>query len=88
MKEKNFKEPQVAELQKFFDISFFYPQMMELNTTIKECADLSNLWFKEFYLELTKQVQFHTRTSLPWILAEHALDTISTDVLQYFSIFT
>ncbi|KAJ3331715.1 Cytoplasmic FMR1-interacting protein 2, partial [Kappamyces sp. JEL0680] len=82
MKEKNFKDSQVAELQKFYDDSFTYPQMMSLSTTIRDCSNLSNLWFKEFYLELTKQVQFRTSTSLPWILAEYVLESQETDILQ------
>lgn len=43
---------------------------------------MSNLWFKEFYLELTKQVHFRISTSLPWILAEFALDTPDSEILQ------
>jgi cytoplasmic FMR1 interacting protein len=82
MKEKNFKDNQVEELQKFFDDSFYFPDMLNLAKSIKTCSDLSNLWFKEFYLELTKQVQFRTSTSLPWILAEFALDSHETNVLQ------
>lgn len=82
MKEKNFKDAQIAELQKFFDDSFHFTLMTDLNNTIRDAADLSNLWFKEFYLELTKQVQFRISTSLPWILAEFAIDTQDTITLQ------
>jgi cytoplasmic FMR1 interacting protein len=82
MKEKNFKETQVAELERFFNESYHYTRMMDLSNTIRECADLSNLWFKEFYLELTKQVQFPTKTSLPWILAEFVLDSTDSSLLQ------
>ncbi|KAJ3276472.1 Cytoplasmic FMR1-interacting protein 2 [Terramyces sp. JEL0728] len=89
MKEKNFKESQVTELQKFFDESHFYPLMISFKSnlsikleTIADCSDLSNLWFKEFYLELTRQVQFPTSTSLPWILTEYGLESHETSVLQ------
>ena len=103
MKEKNFKDSQITELQKFYDDTFHFPDMMDLNGklisssliypnpfsisnnnvgTIRNAADLSNLWFKEFYLELTKQVQFRISSSLPWILAEFALDTRDTTLLQ------
>ena len=82
MKEKTFKDSQVAELQSFFDKSFYYGTMLDLPNSILKCSDLSNLWFKEFYLELTKQIQFPTRTSLPWILSEFALDTNDFAVLQ------
>jgi cytoplasmic FMR1 interacting protein len=82
MKEKNFKETQVVELERFFNDSNHFTRMMDLGNTIRECADLSNLWFKEFYLELTKQVQFPTKTSLPWILAEFVLDSADSSLLQ------
>nr|KAJ3422345.1 Cytoplasmic FMR1-interacting protein 2 [Polyrhizophydium stewartii] len=83
IKEKNFKDAQVAELQRFFDDSFFFRQMMQLSETIKECSDLSNLWFKEFYLELSKQVQFPISTSLPWILTEFILESSQADTIQF-----
>ena len=57
MKEKTFKDAQVAELQAFFDKSFYFGIMTDLQNSISKCSDLSNLWFKEFYLELTKQIQ-------------------------------
>jgi len=28
-----------------------------LKDTIKECTDISDLWYKEFYLELSKKIQ-------------------------------
>jgi cytoplasmic FMR1 interacting protein len=80
LKEKDFKESQVVELQKFLDDSLHYAEMLSLSTTIRECSDLSNLWFKEFYLELTKQVQFRTSTSLPWILAEFILESQESNI--------
>lgn len=83
MKEKNFKDTQITELQTFFYDSYYFAEMMDLTSAIRDCSDLSNLWFKEFYLELTKQVQFRTSTSLPWILADYVLDSNETDVLQH-----
>ncbi|KAJ3262628.1 Cytoplasmic FMR1-interacting protein 2 [Boothiomyces macroporosus] len=73
MKEKNFKESQVTELQKFFDDSHYYPLMMNIKKTIADCSDLSNLWFKEFYLELTRQVQ-----AIVWLIDK----SHETSVLQ------
>ncbi|KAJ3311868.1 Cytoplasmic FMR1-interacting protein 2 [Boothiomyces sp. JEL0838] len=73
MKEKNFKESQVTELQRFFDDSHYYPLMMNIKKTIADCSDLSNLWFKEFYLELTRQVQ-----AIVWLIDK----SHETSVLQ------
>lgn len=45
--------------------------------TLRECCDLSQLWYREFYLEMTmgKRIQFPIEMSLPWIL----IDQILTD---------
>ena len=81
MKEKTLKENQVVELQKFFIRSFYFPWMINLSETIRECSDLSNIWFREFYLELSKQIQFPINTSLPWTLTEFALEAPSADLM-------
>ncbi|KAH6563780.1 hypothetical protein BASA62_008306 [Batrachochytrium salamandrivorans] len=83
IKEKTFKDIQVVEMQRFFDESFFYLPMIRLQETIRDCSDLSTLWFKEFYLELSRKVQFPISTSLPWILTEYILETNDADNIQY-----
>lgn len=57
MKEKDFKENHVAEVDRFFESSILYPYMIDLRGTVLKCSDLSDLWYKEFYLELSKQIQ-------------------------------
>lgn len=54
------------------EINFFF-----LIETLRECCDLSQLWYREFYLEMTmgKRIQFPIEMSLPWIL----IDQILTD---------
>lgn len=44
--------------------------------TLRECCDLSQLWFREFFLELTMgdRIQFPIEMSLPWILTDHILE--------------
>ncbi|OUM69017.1 hypothetical protein PIROE2DRAFT_3070, partial [Piromyces sp. E2] len=51
--------------------------------TIKECTDLSDLWYKEFYLELSKKIQFPVEMSLPYILTSHILETDSYNLIEY-----
>ncbi|KAI8901764.1 cytoplasmic fragile-X interacting family-domain-containing protein [Globomyces pollinis-pini] len=82
MKEKSFKDNQVTELQQFFNNSYFFSFMIDFKNSISQSSDLSNLWFKEFYLELSREIQFPISTSLPWILADFALETHDTRVLQ------
>jgi hypothetical protein len=47
------------------------------------CSDLSELWYKEFYLEISKEIQFPIEMSLPWILTEHILDTDAAELTEY-----
>ena len=44
--------------------------------TLRECCDLSQMWFREFFLELTmgERIQFPIEMSLPWILTDHILE--------------
>ena len=58
---------------------FFFPE------TLSECCDLSQLWFREFYLELTmgKRIQFPIEMSLPWILTDHILETKQPGMMEF-----
>lgn len=43
--------------------------------TLSECCELSQLWFREFYLEMTmgRRIQFPIDMSMPWILTDYIL---------------
>ncbi|TPX39959.1 hypothetical protein SeMB42_g06173 [Synchytrium endobioticum] len=82
MREKDFKDAHVAEMQAFMDKSYFFPYMMDFTNMVQRASDLSDLWFKEFYLELCKQVQFPISMSLPWILTEAALESSNLEVME------
>ena len=53
--------------------------------TLRECCDLSQLWFREFYLELTmgERIQFPIEMSLPWILTNHILVNKEAHMMEY-----
>ena len=40
-------------------------------------SDLSDLWYRELFLDVTKCVQFPIDMSLPWILCEHVISSQS-----------
>lgn len=82
MKEKNFKESQVDELEAFVKTSQSLQLMLDIHGIVRKSSDLSCLWFKEFYLELSKKIQFPISTSLPSILTEFALESNRDDILQ------
>ncbi|TPX31592.1 hypothetical protein SmJEL517_g05099 [Synchytrium microbalum] len=82
MREKDFKDAQVTEMQSFMDKSYFFPYILDFTSMVQRASDLSDLWFKEFYLELCKQVQFPISMSLPWILTETALESNNLEVME------
>ena len=52
--------------------------------TIRECCDLSQMWFREFFLELTmgERIQFPIEMSLPWILTDHILENKEAYIME------
>lgn len=38
-----------------------------------QVSDLSDMWYREHFLEMTRSIQFPIELSLPWILTEHVL---------------
>ncbi|KAJ4822687.1 hypothetical protein Tsubulata_027251 [Turnera subulata] len=44
--------------------------------------DLGFLWFREFYLESSRVIQFPIECSLPWMLVEHVLDSQNAGLLE------
>ncbi|KAI9208741.1 cytoplasmic fragile-X interacting family-domain-containing protein [Polychytrium aggregatum] len=83
LKEKDFKESHVDEMQDFFYKSYYFPHMIDFKGTVESCSDLSDLWYKEFYLEMSKKVQFPISMSLPWILTESILDGLHPEAIGY-----
>lgn len=53
--------------------------------TLRECCDLSQLWYREFYLEMTmgKRIQFPIEMSLPWILIDQILTDKDASMMEY-----
>lgn len=54
-KKKEFSSSQVKELEDFYNRSHFYQQLSHLTPTIVAITDLADLWYREFYLELSKR---------------------------------
>lgn len=51
---------------------------------LQQCCDLSQLWFREFFLELTmgRRIQFPIEMSMPWILTDHILETKEPSMME------
>jgi len=70
---KDLEKEDIAYLQDFFHESYSFPYLSNYSGTLRACSDLGDLWYREFYLELTQCVQFPIELSLPWILTEHVI---------------
>ena len=41
---------------------------------MRDLGDLSDLWYREYFLEVAREIQFPIDTSLPWVLGNWILD--------------
>eukprot|EP01113_Clastostelium_recurvatum_P001498 TRINITY_DN1060_c0_g1_i3.p1 TRINITY_DN1060_c0_g1~~TRINITY_DN1060_c0_g1_i3.p1 ORF type:complete len:1328 (-),score=521.15 TRINITY_DN1060_c0_g1_i3:101-4084(-) len=73
--DKDWTSGQLKDLQVFYNKSFFYKYLLNITETVTASTDLADLWYREFYLELSKRLQFPIEMSLPWILTDHILES-------------
>eukprot|EP00629_Pelagomonadales_sp_RCC1024_P017002 CAMPEP_0119275140 /NCGR_PEP_ID=MMETSP1329-20130426/13283_1 /TAXON_ID=114041 /ORGANISM="Genus nov. species nov., Strain RCC1024" /LENGTH=1260 /DNA_ID=CAMNT_0007275501 /DNA_START=313 /DNA_END=4095 /DNA_ORIENTATION=+ len=57
----------------FYNESLCFQYLLNYTDTLLSNSDLGDLWYREFYLELSGQIQFAIELSLPWILTEHVI---------------
>ena len=50
---KELEKETVEGIETFLKHSFFFEKLLRFNEVLRDCCDLSQLWFREFYLELT-----------------------------------
>ncbi|XP_026121450.1 cytoplasmic FMR1-interacting protein 1 homolog isoform X1 [Carassius auratus] len=77
--------PTILDIEKFHRESFFFTHLLNFSETLQQCCDLSQLWFREFFLELTmgRRIQFPIEMSMPWILTDHILETKEASMMEY-----
>ncbi|XP_041477036.1 cytoplasmic FMR1-interacting protein 1 homolog isoform X1 [Lytechinus variegatus] len=75
----------VEPLEKFHKRTFFFTCMLNFSETLQACCDLSQLWYREFFLEMTmgERIQFPIEMSMPWILTDHILETKEPSMMEY-----
>lgn len=56
---KDIETKNLEKMVEFLRHSYYWPYLLNLARTLEQCADLSQLWFREFYLEITmgKRIQ-------------------------------
>uniref|UniRef100_A0A0D9VPG5 CYRIA/CYRIB Rac1 binding domain-containing protein n=1 Tax=Leersia perrieri TaxID=77586 RepID=A0A0D9VPG5_9ORYZ len=65
----------------FYKLSFFL-HILDYTATIGTLTDLGFLWFREFYLESSRVIQFPIECSLPWMLVEYVTETQDAGLLE------
>lgn len=78
----DFDSSQIKILDEFYDKSYFWPYLMAFSTSCRKSADLADLWYREFYLELSRRIQFPIKMSLPWLLAEDIIEKTDTTLME------
>ena len=60
-------------METFYNESLCFQYILNHAVTLRANSDLADLWYREFYLELSGQIQFAIELSFPWILTEHVI---------------
>src|SRR5690348_2150799 len=56
-KKEDFSSAHIKVMEDFYNRSFFYQYLLNYTGTIMQNTDLGDLWYREFYLELSKRLQ-------------------------------
>lgn len=74
----------LMRIDEFHKTSFYWNYLLNFSRSLQECCDLSQLWYREFYLEMTmgKRIQFPIEMSMPWILIDHILTTKDSSYME------
>ncbi|CAH8856207.1 unnamed protein product [Trichobilharzia szidati] len=85
MMRKELDASTLSAIDTFLKHSFYWPYLLNFSDTLIKCCDLSQLWYREFFLEMTNGacIQFPIEMSLPWIFTDHILETEHPGYMEY-----
>ncbi|XAR64870.1 hypothetical protein NMG60_11008753 [Bertholletia excelsa] len=72
----------LKQLETFFYKLSFFLHILDYTETVATLTDLGFLWFREFYLESSRVIQFPIECSLPWMLVDHVLESQNAGLLE------
>ncbi|CAK9264816.1 unnamed protein product [Sphagnum jensenii] len=72
----------LRQFENFFNRLAFFPHILDYRATLAHLTDVGFLWFREFYLETSRVIQFPIECSLPWMLVEHVLRSQDVGLLE------
>ena len=53
--------PQVKSMLDFYERSYFFKDLLNFNHCLQKASDLSQLWYREYHLELTMGTMIQVR---------------------------
>ncbi|XP_042488780.1 protein PIR-like [Macadamia integrifolia] len=72
----------LKQLETFFYKLSFFLHILDYTVTIATLTDLGFLWFREFYLESSRVIQFPIECSLPWMLVDSVIESQDAGLLE------
>ncbi|KAI5667752.1 hypothetical protein M9H77_17605 [Catharanthus roseus] len=72
----------LKQLETFFYKLGFFLHVLDYTATLATLTDLGFLWFREFYLESSRVIQFPIECSLPWMLVDHVIESQKVGLLE------
>nr|XP_011466034.1 PREDICTED: protein PIR [Fragaria vesca subsp. vesca] len=72
----------LKQLETFFYKLSFFLHILDYSATVATLTDLGFLWFREFYLESSRVIQFPIECSLPWMLVDFVLESQNPGILE------
>lgn len=73
---KDLESHHLKSMKEFLNSTLRWNHALQFEESLKMSCDLSQLWYREFYLEMTRgeKIQFPIEESLTWILISHVLE--------------
>ncbi|CAL2041016.1 unnamed protein product [Caenorhabditis brenneri] len=74
----------IEKISVFLRKSAHWPALFKFSDSLTEAGELSQLWFREFYLEMTmgQRIQFPIEMSMPWILTDYILSCNEPSLIE------
>ncbi|XP_071924434.1 protein PIR-like isoform X2 [Coffea arabica] len=72
----------LKQLETFFYKLGFFLHVIDYTATVATITDLGFLWFREFYVESSRVIQFPIECSLPWMLVDHVMESQTMGLLE------
>ncbi|XP_022961250.1 protein PIR isoform X1 [Cucurbita moschata] len=72
----------LKQLETFFYKLSFFLHIFDYTATVATLTDLGFLWFREFYLETSRVIQFPIECSLPWMLVDYVLESQNAGLIE------